>query len=185
MRAVIAALGLVVAGAVAVSGAEALWTVAIVGRRDVVLSMRANQEGVPSADARLLGPELDFAVSAEDGQVVIRDANGITWRTSHGSTWLDGPIERRSLSAPVQVAAPSVYLPLDAIAQLGARRLVLEERGRAFLLPQSVPQPVTPPRTVDRTAARQAASTASQAPAAASTLRGPAWLAIFRDSKVA
>ena len=110
--------------------AEALWTVAIVGRRDVVLSMRPGTDGMPSADAHLLGPELDVTVSALGGTVSIRDANGVQWQTMNGAVRLDGPLESRSLVSPVQVAQDAVFLPLDAIAQLAGRKLVLEERGR-------------------------------------------------------
>ncbi len=139
MRVLVAALIVSAAIATEIEAAESLWTVAIAGRREVVLTMRESSDGMPAADARLLGPELDSAVSAQNGAVTIRDANGAEWRTSNGALRLDGPIDSRPLRSPVQVMNDAVLLPLDAIAQLAGRTLVLEARGRAFLMPMSAP----------------------------------------------
>ena len=64
---------------------------------------------------------LDVIVSALAGTVTIRDANGVQWQTMNGAVRLDGPLESRSLTSPVQVAQDAVFLPLDAIAQLAGR----------------------------------------------------------------
>lgn len=164
MRAAVAAFVLSLAVCDIVGAAEALWTVAIVGHRDVVLSMRPGAEGMPSADAHLLGPELNFTVSARAGTVSIRDVNGLEWQTTNGAMRLDGPLESRQLASPVQVAQDAVFLPLDVIAQLAGRKLVLEDRGRAFLLPLPAPSP--------RPTAPKAAA-AAQTAVAAGDVRGP------------
>jgi len=80
-----------------VGAAESLWTVAIVGRRDVVLSLRMGADGMPMADVHLLAPDLSLAVSAHNAAVAIRDVNGVEWQTANGSTRLDGPLESRVL----------------------------------------------------------------------------------------
>src|SRR5678815_4947222 len=124
-----------------VGAAESLWSVAIVGRRDVVLSLRMGADGMPMADVHLLAPDLSLAVSAHNDAVAIRDVDGVEWQTANGSTRLDGPLESRVLASPVLVMQDSVFLPLDAIAQLAGRNLVLEDRGRAFLIPSPAPAP--------------------------------------------
>lgn len=178
MRLIAATLALALLAASAASGADAVWTIAIVGRRDVVLPMRMDASGIPAADARLLGPELDVSVAATDGQVVIRDADGLTWRTSHGSTRLDGAVESRPLSAPVQVAQQAVFLPLDAIASLAGRRLVIDQRGRASLVPSgALPADPVPAAAPARPAAR--ATSAS----AAGDVRAPSGWQLFELPK--
>jgi len=175
MRATLAACVLSLLVCDAAGAAEALWTVAIVGRRDVVLSMRPVTDGMPSADAHLLGPDLDVTVSALAGTVTIRDANGVQWQTMHGAVRLDGPLESRSLTSPVQVAQDAVFLPLDAIAQLAGRKLVLEERGRAFLLPMPAPIP--------KASAPKLASSAGVAVAGGGDVRGPSGWQSFEVPK--
>jgi hypothetical protein len=133
--AAVAALLLSLVISSSVGAAESLWTVAIVGRRDVVMSLRPGASGMPMADVHLLAPDLSLAVSARNDAVAIRDVNGVEWQTANGSTRLDGPLESRPLVSPVMVMQDSVFLPLDAIAQLAGRNLVLEDRGRALLMP--------------------------------------------------
>ncbi|MEQ1727614.1 MAG: carboxypeptidase regulatory-like domain-containing protein [Vicinamibacterales bacterium] len=175
MRAALAAFLLSLVVCDIAGAAEALWTVAIVGRRDVVLSMRPGTDGMPSADAHLLGPELNFTVSALGGTVSIRDANGVEWQTMNGAVRLDGPLESRSLVSPVQVAQDAVFLPLDAIAQLAGRKLVLEERGRAFLLPMPAPSP--------KPASPTLAASTGVAVAAGGDVRGPSGWVPFQVPK--
>lgn len=165
MRAALAAIVLSLVVCDLAGAAEALWTVAIVGRRDLVLSMRPGTDGMPSADAHLLGPDLNVTVSALGGTVSIRDVNGVQWQTTNGAVRLDGPLESRSLVSPVQVAQDAVFLPLDAIAQLAGRKLVLEERGRAFLMPMPAPIP--------KAAAPKLAAASAVAIAAGGDVRGP------------
>ena len=175
MRATLAACVLSLLVCDMAGAAEALWTVAIVGRRDVVLSMRPGTDGMPSADAHLLGPDLDVTVSALAGTVTIRDANGVQGQTMHGAVRLDGPLESRSLLSPVQVAQDAVFLPLDAIAQLAGRKLVLEERGRAFLLPMPAPIP--------KASAPKLAASAGVAVAGGGDVRGPSGWQSFEVPK--
>ena len=165
--------------AVQARAGEALWTVAIVGRRDVVLSLRQDGTGVPSADAHLLAPDLSLAVSSRNGVVAIRDTNGVEWRTTDGSLRLDGPLESRSLSSPVVVKQDAVYLPLDAVASLAGRTLVVEERGRARLVPSAVPAHAAAPRAAAASATNAAVATTTTGTAAtagattAGDVRGP------------
>ena len=170
MRAVAFAL-LALLAAVQVRAGEALWTVAIVGRREVVLSMRQDGSGVPSADAHLLAPDLSLAVSSQNGVVAIRDTNGVEWRTRDGALRLDGPLESRSLSSPVVVKQDAVYLPLDAVASLSGRTLVMEERGRARLVPSAAPAHVKAPRPAPPAAS--AANATANTAGAAGDVRGP------------
>src|SRR3954451_6969260 len=102
MRVLVAALIVSAAIAAQIEAAESLWTVAIAGRREVVLTMRESSDGMPAADARLLGPELDLAVSAQNGAVTIRDANGTEWRTSNGALRLSAQIDSEPLPLPVE-----------------------------------------------------------------------------------
>lgn len=184
MRALAALLVCTLAAVSAASGAEAVWTIAIVGRRDVAMSLRVGPEGMPSADARLLGPELDLSVAADQGQVIIRDAGGLEWRTAHGSTHLDGPFGSRALTLPVQVAQQAVFLPLDAIAGLAGRRLVLEDRGRAVLVPNDAPPPDTAvPETPVRAAAPARAATSAASSRAAGDVRAPSGWQLFELPK--
>jgi hypothetical protein len=165
MRSARAAVLLWLVAAGNAQAADSTWTVAIVGRRDVVLSMRSNGEAMPSADAHLLAPDLNVAISTRDETVSIRDVNGVEWHTTNGSSRLDGPLESRPLANPVEMIRDSVFLPLDAIAQLAGRKLVLEGHGRAFLLP------LPPPGS-----SRLASSTptlSSAAPAASGDVRAP------------
>ena len=144
MRLVAVTLVLALLSAPNARGADATCTVGIAGRRDVVLPTRQGTGAMPAVDVRLRGPDLDLSVSIDDSQVVlIRDANGMTWRTSHGSTRLDGPIQSRTLTAPVHVAQHAVFLSIDAIAELAGRRLVLVDRTHALLVPMdaAVPSP--------------------------------------------
>jgi len=153
-----------------VGAAESLWTVAIVGRRDVVLSLRMGADGMPMADVHLLAPDLSLAVSAHNDAVAIRDVNGVEWQTANGSTRLDGPLESRVLASPVLVMQDSVLLPLDAIARLAGRNLVLEDRGRAFLIPSPAPAP-------SRRSSSANASTPSPAVASGDIGGPPGWQA--------
>ena len=144
--------------------------------------MRHANDAMPSADAHLLGTELNFSVSARGDSVSICDANGTEWQTANGSTRLDGPVESRVLSSAVEVVQESVFLPLDAISELAGRKLVLEDRRRAFLLPAPAPAPGRMEecggarmRTCARTVSAAAASDAAAAPAAASTRAPLGW----------
>jgi hypothetical protein len=161
-----------------VGTAESLWTVAIVGRRDVVLSLRVGADGMPMADVHLLASDLSLAVSAHNDAVAIRDINGVEWQTSNGSTRLDGPLESRPLANPVQVMQDAVFLPLDAIAKLSGRNLVLEDRGRAFLIPPPAPAPA-------RRSATTPASTTALATAGGGDIGGPLGWQAFDVPKTA
>ena len=152
---------------------DARWTVAIVGRRDVVMTVRVGSDGMPSADAHLLGPELSLSVSARNDLVAIRDASGVEWQTTSGSLRLDGPIGSRTLSSPVVIVQDAVYLPLDSIALLAGRTLVLEDGGRALLAPMaSVASGRNPATAFASTYATGPVSSAG--PAAASATAGAA-----------
>lgn len=170
MRAVAIALLALLAADSARAG-DALWTVAIVGRRDVVMTLRQDGHGAPSADAHLLAPDLSLAVSNRNGVVAIRDSNGVEWQTADGSLRLDGPIGSRSLSSPVLVKQDAVFLPLDAVATLAGRTLVVEERGRARLVPSALPSHASTSTVAVPTAASatNAAATAPTSPAVVGT----------------
>jgi len=161
-----------------VGAAESLWTVAIVGRRDVVMSLRPGANGMPMADVHLLAPDLNLAVSAHNDAVAIRDVNGVEWQTSNGSTRLDGPLESRPIVSPVMVMQDSVFLPLDAIAQLAGRSLVLEDRGRALLMP-------TAPAASSRPSPSSSPSASTAAKASAGDIGGPSGWQAFDVPKTA
>jgi hypothetical protein len=91
---------------------------------------------VPTVDLVILARYLSLDVERHDDGIVIRDAAGAEWNTANGSMLLEGPAATRSLVTPVVVTAVAVYLPLDSIAELAGRKLILD-MNRAFLLPGS------------------------------------------------
>jgi SdrD B-like domain len=119
---------------------DSVWIIAIAGGPELTLVARETPGGVPVVDACMLARDLDLVIEPHDDRIVIRDAAGAEWRLTHGSVLLAGP-DVRALRVPAVVAGRSVYLPLDAVADLAARRLLLDGR-RAALLPRTpVPAP--------------------------------------------
>jgi hypothetical protein len=116
------------------AAADAAWTIAVIGGRELTVPVQQTLGEMPMVDVRLLARDLDLIVDQRDGQVVIRDRAGVEWQTTHGSVLLNGPISTRALGTPAVVAGGSVLLPLDCIADLAGRKVVLDGR-RALLLP--------------------------------------------------
>src|SRR3954464_5310331 len=121
------------------------WTVVVVGSRELTVSASDVVDGVPCLNLEQLAPALSITVERGVSSVVIRDATGVEWHIAQGSVVLEGTPGPRTLAAPALIPSAGVYLPLDAIAALGGRRLVLEEH-RAFLLNEPV-IPVAASRT--------------------------------------
>src|SRR4051812_3160600 len=121
------------------------WTVVVVGSRELTVSASDVVDGVPCLNLEQLAPALSITVERGESGVAIRDAAGVEWHIAQGSVTLEGTPGPRTLAAPALITSAGVYLPLDAIAALGSRRLVLEEH-RAFLLSDPV-IPLTTSRT--------------------------------------
>ena len=117
-----------------VSAAESLWTIAIFGGREITTTVRQASSDVPMANVALLARDLDLVVEQHDDRAVIHTASGAEWRTANGSVLLEGPLGTRSLAAAAVITGAAVYLPLDSIAYLAGRKLVVD-RSRALLLP--------------------------------------------------
>ncbi len=117
-----------------VSAAESLWTIAIFGGREITTTVRQASSDVPMANVALLARDLDLVVEQHDDRAVIHTASGAEWRTANGSVLLEGPLGTRSLAAAAVITGAAVYLPLDSIADLAGRKLVVD-RSRALLLP--------------------------------------------------
>ena len=114
-----------------------LWTV-VVGDREFALNASEQVGGVPCLNIEQMAQALAIAVSRVDNGASIRDASGNDWHLTTGSTVLEGPTGSRTLATPTLITPTAVYLPLDTIAQLANRRLVLDEH-RAFLVTETPP----------------------------------------------
>ena len=71
-----------------VSAAESLWTIAIIGGREITTTIRQASSDVPMANVALLARDLDLVVEQHDDRAVIHTASGAEWRTANGSVLL-------------------------------------------------------------------------------------------------
>ena len=139
----LAALGLMAMLAVArpaAGASDTLWTVVVVGNREFSLMASDQVGGVPSLNIEPLAQPLSISVERVADGVRIRDAAGADWHLTPGSSVLEGSAGSRPLATPTLITPTGVYLPLDTIATLANRRLLLEERRAYLMLDQ--PQPV-------------------------------------------
>jgi hypothetical protein len=126
------------------TAAEAVWTVSVVGGREISLPVAQIAGTIPLVDLRLLAADLGLSIVQRDDRAVIRDPTGADWHVTNGSVLLEGPHLTRTLARPAIIAGGAIQLPLDAVAELAGRRLALEP-GRAFLLPAATTSPATTP----------------------------------------
>lgn len=131
VRAAVAAAAAVCALSASLSEAATV-TLALASGGETTLATKTIG-AVLMADLAAAARDLEVLVQAQDGRAVIRDRNGVEWRASDGSLLLEGPSAPRVLESPAVIRGGSVYLPLQAIATLAGRTLVLKN-GNAVLL---------------------------------------------------
>jgi carboxypeptidase family protein/SdrD B-like protein len=107
--------------------ADAAWTV-VIDDRELTVPIRQRPGAIPLVDVRMIARGLELSIEERSGRIVIRDVRGTEWTTADGSMLLDGPGGPRKLDPPALVAGSSIFLPLDCIAGLSDRTLVVTGR---------------------------------------------------------
>lgn len=121
-----AAAALAICALSALPSEGATVTVALGGGGETTLATKTVGT-VLVADLAAAARDLDLLVQLQGDRAVIRDSDGVVWRAADGSLLLEGPSAPRVLESPAVVRGGAVYLPLQTIARLAGRTLVINK----------------------------------------------------------
>jgi hypothetical protein len=118
--------------------------------------------GALLVNAAALAPSLRLQVRIAGREAMVRDIAGVDWRGEAGDALLTSPGRGLNLSRPLRIEGRSVYLPVEAVAELAGLGLSVDPDARtaAFTDPQPAASPAgwktfsrpkpSPPGGIDR-----------------------------------